>query len=117
MFLKNEQENEVIKFNGKLFTNDIINFFNRKIRSMVHRIGNQTELYDFFKMKQIPKVMIFARKSQVPLMMRLLSNKYNHRLSFGYVSEAEKEIINRYDVKTLPFILGFNFNHEKDFYD
>lgn len=44
------------------------------------------DLYNFFKIKYLPKILVFGTKLEVPLMLRLLSNYYNQYIQVNYIN-------------------------------
>ena len=53
----------------------------------------------------MPKVLYFSNDKNIPLEIKTLSNKFNKKMKFAFVSHTQKDIVSQYKVTKYPTVL------------
>ena len=62
----------------------------------------------------VPKVLYFSDK-KLPLSIKALSNRFNKKLKFGFVSKDQDEIVDHFNIKKFPSLIVIKNEVKKPF--
>jgi len=94
-------------YSGELSTKKLSNHLSKLIQSKVTVLTKEN--VDTFLATDVtkPRVLLFSNKDKVPTILKALSSDsvFIRSINFGFVTEKETEIVNKYKVKKFPQIL------------
>ena len=91
-------------------------FLTKIIISREERLTNEN-FERFIQRIDINKVLLFTNKITSPLMFRGLSGYFYDRLAFGFVTDVEKEICEKYNITKFPTIMIIQTLEDDDILD
>jgi len=106
-----------MKYEGKIEPKYIISYLGRFIGNKVQELNNNN--FDEFinGRSNIPKVLLFTNKKNIPLIFKRLSLQFDQKIDFGIVRSEDTGITSRYKVKSFPKIMAIGTDKKTKFYD
>ena len=119
-----------MKYEGKVEPKYIISYLGRFIGSKVQELNNNN--FDEFIQGRtnIPKVLLFTNKKNIPLIFKRLSLQFDvsnnilifnlikqQKIDFGIVRSEDTGITSRYKVKSFPKIMAIGTDKKTKFYE
>jgi thiol-disulfide isomerase/thioredoxin len=106
-----------MKYEGKIEPKYIISYLGRFIGNKVQELNNNN--FDEFinGRSNIPKVLLFTNKKNIPLIFKRLSLQFDQKIDFGIVRSEDTGITSRYKVKSFPKIMAIGTDKKTKFYE
>ena len=118
-----------MKYEGKIEPKKIISYLGRFVENKAQELNNNN-FDDFISSKSnIPKILLFTNKKNIPLIFKRLSlqfdvsNKFNiifnnlqKKIDFGVVRAEDTGITSKYKVKSFPKIMAIGVDKKTKFY-
>jgi len=106
-----------MKYEGKIEPKYIISYLGRFIGNKAQELNNNN--FDEFinGRSNIPKVLLFTNKKNIPLIFKRLSLQFDQKIDFGIVRSEDTGITSRYKVKSFPKIMAIGTDKKTKFYE
>jgi thiol-disulfide isomerase/thioredoxin len=106
-----------MKYEGKIETKNILSYLGRFIGNKVLELNNNN-FDEFISSKpNIPKILLFTNKKNVPLLFKRLSLQFDKKIDFGIVRAEDTGITSKYKVKSFPKIMAIGVDKKIKFYE
>jgi len=105
-----------MKYEGKIEPKKIISYLGRFVENKAQELNNNN-FDDFISSKSnIPKILLFTNKKNIPLIFKRLSLQFDKKIDFGIVRAEDTGITSKYKVKSFPKIMAIGVDKKTKFY-
>ena len=78
-------EEEIIEYKGAFLEQLIVSQINQKMTDFTIPVQQEQQIYEFMIMKWLPKILVFGKKEETPLMLKLLSTQFKDRIQVNQI--------------------------------
>ena len=107
----------VMKYEGKLEPKYVLSYLGKFIDNKCQELSNNN-FDDFISQHpNLPKILLFTDKKNIPLIFKRLSLEFNKKIEFGIVRNDMTAILSKYKVNKFPSIMAIGVDKKTKFYE